>query len=91
VQGPRFTDKVVHLLVFAVPVFVGNVAALPSWWLVVGFAVHAPVSEIVQYVALPNRSGDVWDAVFDLTGVALGVLGALVLKRLRRVPRPRGG
>jgi VanZ family protein len=37
----------------------------------------------VQATVLPNRSGDVVDAVADLTGVALGVLvGTAVLRML---------
>ena len=34
----------------------------------------AVLSEVVQGLFLPHRSGDVLDAVADLTGVALGVL-----------------
>lgn len=89
-NGPRFTDKVIHLLVFAVPVFVGLLAALPVRWVVVGFALHAPVSELVQYAALPNRSGDIWDAMVDLAGVALGVLGVLVFTGRRHRSEPPG-
>ena len=57
------------------------------------FAAHAVLSEVVQAVFLPHRSGDVLDAVADLTGVALGVLvGTLVLRRLqsRAASRPTG-
>jgi VanZ family protein len=67
-------DKVVHLLLFAVPVYllgrltrrVGLVAGL--------FAVHAGVSELVQLWLIPYRDGDVFDALADLTGVVLAVL-----------------
>ena len=52
------------------------------------FAVHAPLSEIVQHVVLPGRSGDVWDAVVDVVGVGLGVL-ALVLPRVVGAGRRR--
>jgi hypothetical protein len=48
------------------------------------FAVHAPVSEVLQHVLLPGRSGDVWDAVVDLVGVGLGVLALVVGARRRR-------
>ena len=51
---------------------------------------HAVLSEVVQAVFLPHRSGDPLDAVADLTGVALGVVvGGYVLRVLaRREPLP---
>ena len=36
---------------------------------------YAPLSEVVQAVALPYRSGDLTDVVADLLGVALGWAG----------------
>lgn len=71
-----YFDKLVHCAVFALPVFLGLLARLPLVPVVVAMVVHAPGSEIVQAVLLPNRSGDPWDAVADLAGVALGVLAA---------------
>ena len=38
------------------------------------FGAHAVVSEVVQALLLPTRSGDFADAVVDLVGVALGVV-----------------
>jgi len=66
-------DKVVHALVFAIPAYVfarltrrvGLVAGL--------FAVHAVVSELVQWRFIPYRDGDPWDAVADLVGIGLAV------------------
>lgn len=75
IEGPvTWTDKVVHPLLFLVPVVVGSL-----WWrrvlpVAVVFAMHAPVSELVQHYLLPHRSGDPWDAAADLLGVVLGVL-----------------
>ncbi len=71
-------DKVVHFVIFAVPTYlfgrltrrVGLVAGL--------FAVHAVVSELVQWRFLPYRDGDPFDALADLAGVGLAVL---LLKR----------
>jgi VanZ family protein len=48
------------------------------------FAVHAPLSELVQHYALPGRTGDVWDAVLDLVGVAVGAAALVVRGRPRR-------
>lgn len=67
-------DKVIHVLIFAIPVFlcgrltgrVGLVAGL--------FAVHAVLSELIQWRFVPYRYGDVWDAAADLAGIAIAVL-----------------
>lgn len=72
-------DKVVHALLFAVPVYllgrltgrIGLVAA--------GFAVHAVLSEVIQGRAIPYRDADPWDAAADLVGIALAV--GLLLRR----------
>lgn len=85
VEGPvSWTDKVVHLLVFAVPTYAVGRALGSVRVAVVVFAIHAPVSELVQHALLPGRSGDVWDAVLDLVGVALGAAALVVGARLRR-------
>src|SRR6478735_8934162 len=85
VEGPvSWTDKVVHLLVFAVPTYAVGLALVSVRTAVVIFAIHAPVSELVQHFLLPGRSGDVWDAVVDLVGVALGAAVLVVGARLRR-------
>ncbi|MCC6496379.1 MAG: VanZ family protein [Propionibacteriaceae bacterium] len=67
-------DKVIHGLVFAIPVYlfgrltgrVGLVAGL--------FGVHAVLSELIQWRFVPYRDGDVWDALADLAGIAIAVL-----------------
>jgi VanZ family protein len=85
VEGPvSWTDKVVHLLVFAVPTYAVGRALGSVRAAVVIFAVHAPLSELVQHYALPGRTGDVWDAVLDLAGVALGAAALVVGARSRR-------
>jgi hypothetical protein len=85
VEGPvSWTDKVVHLLVFAVPTYAVGRALGSVRVAVLLFAIHAPVSELVQHFLLPGRSGDVWDAVLDLVGVALGAAALVVGARLRR-------
>jgi len=71
--GPvQWSDKVVHALLFAVPVIVAA-RVLHGWrGAALLLALHAPVSEVVQHYVLPHRSGDPLDAVADLLGVALG-------------------
>jgi len=83
-------DKVVHLLVFLVPTALAVVAGFRRRVVVGAFAAQAVLSEVVQALFLPHRSGDVLDAAADLTGVALGVLvGAMVLGA--RATRAEGG
>lgn len=85
VQGPvTWTDKAVHVLLFLVPTVTGLLAGLRPAYVVALLALHAPVSEALQHFVLPDRSGDVWDAVADLAGVVLGVTLAVVGRTLRR-------
>lgn len=72
---PNF-DKLVHATIFALPVLLALLAGLPRWPVVAVVALHAPVSELIQWALLPHRSGDPWDVVADLVGVSLGVLAA---------------
>jgi hypothetical protein len=83
--APQITglDKVVHLAVFAAPALAALLAGLSAPWALGILAVHAPVSELVQHFALSRRSGDVFDMVADLAGVALGALAYLVWIRRR--------
>lgn len=85
IEGPvSWTDKVVHLLVFALPTYAVARALGSVRTAVVVFALHAPVSELVQHFLLPGRSGDPWDAVLDLVGVGLAAGALVVGARLRR-------
>lgn len=65
-------DKLVHAAVFALVMAAGRRARLPRLPLLVLTVVQAPVSEIVQAVLLPQRSGDPFDVVADLSGCLLG-------------------
>lgn len=81
IEGPvSWTDKVVHLLLFAAPTYAVGLALRSVAPAVVLFAVHAPVSELLQHQLLSHRSGEVWDAVLDLVGVGLAA-GLLVVRR----------
>ena len=77
-------DKLVHLVLFAL------LAAAARWRfgrslpVAVAVAAYAPVSEFVQGLLLPGRSGDPLDARADLVGAALGwVLAGWALARRR--------
>ena len=75
------SDKVVHLVLFAL------LAATTRWRFgpvlagLVAVTAYAPASELVQGLLLSGRSGDPYDVVADLLGVALG--WALTARRLR--------
>ena len=73
-------DKVVHVTLFAVLAATTRwrFGPVPSFLLAV--AAYAPLSEVVQALALPGRSGDPRDVVADLAGVGAGWLLA------RRLP-----
>lgn len=79
-------DKVAHVLLFALPVWLlGRLTG--RVWLIAGvFSAHAVVSELIQHWFLPHRSGDPLDLLADLAGIALAV--ALLLTRRGRADRP---
>ena len=73
VDGPvTWSDKAVHVALFALPAAAGLLAGLRRVLVIVPLALHAPLSEVLQHTALPNRSGDLADTVADLAGVVLG-------------------
>ena len=73
-------DKVMHFVGFAAPTGVAVLAAR-AWWPVAVFALHAPVSEVIQALAIELRSGDPWDVAADLAGVAAGAALAWWFRR----------
>jgi VanZ family protein len=85
VTGPvSWTDKAVHVLVFALPTYlVGRVVGRPVLVALL-FAAHALVSELTQYLLLPGRTGDPWDVVADLAGVMLATAALMVGARSGR-------
>jgi VanZ family protein len=79
--GLPYADKVAHLLLFGSVAFLGLRVGLPARWLLPVLAANAVVSELVQHFLLPHRSGDPFDSLADLVGVALGAwLGFRVLR-----------
>lgn len=77
--GPEIlphADKLVHATIFALPVVLAGAAGLRWRLLLLVLVVHAPVSEVVQLTWLTGRSGDPWDVLADLAGLA--VAAALV-------------
>jgi VanZ family protein len=65
-------DKVVHAGLFALLAATTLLRFGRHRGLLVALAAYAAVSEVVQAVLLPTRSGDVLDLCADLVGVAAG-------------------
>lgn len=84
IGGAPGLDKLVHVTLFAVVVATGLRSSAPRWLVVVVSVVQAPVSEVLQAVLLPDRSGDVLDLVADLAGCAIGWLAVEGWARRRR-------
>jgi hypothetical protein len=74
--GFPHSDKVVHAMLFAAPVFLALLIGLPPRPVALVAALHAPVSELIQHFVLPGRTGDSLDVTADLIGVVLGLLAA---------------
>jgi hypothetical protein len=74
-------DKVVHVSIFAAPALAALMVGLRARWALGILAVHAPISELIQHFFLTHRSGDVFDAVADLSGVLLGAMAFVVWNR----------
>ena len=81
--GPDGSDKVVHLIAFAALAFplarTGRIGLTPVF---VGASVFGGLIEVIQ----PSfgRSADMQDWIADIAGVALGILLALLYRRLRK-------
>lgn len=68
------SDKVAHVLMFAVPAALLVLAGVRRQLVAVGLVGQAVVSELVQGWVLADRTGDPLDALADLVGLALGLL-----------------
>ena len=81
--GPDGSDKIVHLIAFAALAFplarTGRFGLIPVF---VGASTFGGVIEVVQ----PSfgRSADMQDWIADIAGVGLGIVLALLYRRLRK-------
>lgn len=82
--APPGTDKVVHLLVFAVLAGTGRWAGMPRVPLGVALLVYAVASELLQGLTPIGRSMSVADVVADVAGIVLGLLAWEGLSRRAR-------
>jgi VanZ family protein len=84
--GLPLADKIGHLFLFGSVAFLGLKAAVPARRLLVALVGNALLSELVQHFVLPQRSGDPFDSVADLLGVAVGAWLATRSKAPSRGP-----
>ncbi|WP_231974138.1 VanZ family protein [Pseudonocardia sp. HH130630-07] len=89
--APPGTDKVVHLLVFALLAWTGRTAGLRPWPLLAGLVGYAAASEVLQALLPIGRSGDVLDGLTDVAGALLGLGLYAAAGRLRTGPAVRAG
>ncbi|TWD82336.1 VanZ family protein [Kribbella amoyensis] len=82
--GIPYLDKVSHCVIFAAVAYLGLRARIPARWLLGALVAHAVVSELIQGYLLPSRSGDPFDALADVLGVAIGAWFGF--RALRRAP-----
>jgi len=81
--APDGTDKVVHLIAFAALAFplarTGRFGLIPIF---IATSTYGGIIEVLQ----PSfgRSADMQDWIADIAGVALGILLALLYRRLRK-------
>ena len=81
--GPDGSDKVVHLIAFAALAFplarTGRIGLLPVF---VGASAFGGLIEVIQPTF--GRSADMQDWIADIAGVALGIVLALLYRKLRK-------
>jgi VanZ family protein len=74
VPEPIYVDKVIHATMFGLPVYVIGRLTSRKWLWAGVFAVHAGLSEYIQYAFVPGRDGDVFDFTADVIGIAIALL-----------------
>ena len=87
-QGPGvspfpLSDKVVHLVIFAVPAVLAVLAGFRPVVVLGVLGAQAVLSEVIQGEFLAGRSGDPLDVVADLAGVGIGIVVGVLLARRR--------
>ena len=80
--APNDLDKIVHIIAFAALSFplsgTGRFGLLP---VVLGASFFGGVIELIQPYF--NRSADMDDWIADIVGVAIGIIGGIIYRRLR--------
>lgn len=91
VAGLPGADKVGHVVVFALVVTAALWAEIPARIVLPVLLGHAVVSELLQHLVLAGRSGDPWDVLADVVGVALGWMAWRLILAVRRAGRGPSG
>lgn len=73
-SGFQHSDKIIHFVLFAALACSSRVAAISVLRTAVWVIAFAGVSEVLQAVLPLGRSGSLDDALFDVLGVAAGLL-----------------
>ena len=83
--APDGTDKVVHLIAFAVLAF--PLARTGRFGLIPVFVVASAFGGMIEVIQPSfGRSADMQDWIADVVGVATGIILALLYRRLRKHP-----
>lgn len=82
-RGPEVPglDKVIHAAIFAAPALAALMVGVRARWALGALVAHAPISELIQTLALSHREGDLFDVLADIGGVLLGGLAFVVWNR----------
>jgi VanZ family protein len=87
-SGVPGADKVVHAVLFALLAATARLRLGARRWVLAAVLGYAVLSEVVQAVALPDRSGDGLDVVADVAGALAA--WALLSRRAGRPAAPEG-
>ncbi len=85
-------DKVVHVIIFMVQVFLvlmafrrqyflGNKRLVYTWWILITVTLFALLTEVLQVYVFIGRYGNVYDFIADFAGVVLGLLAYNLLNK----------
>jgi VanZ family protein len=80
-RAPGQTDKIVHIVMFAVVAVAGLRALVPAGWLAVGLIGYGGLAELAQSLPGIRRSTDAVDWIADAVGVLLVTVVYAVMRR----------
>ncbi|SFT66134.1 hypothetical protein SAMN04487904_105177 [Actinopolyspora lacussalsi subsp. righensis] len=86
-ESPPGTDKLVHLVLFAVLTLTGRAARIDHRLLLSCLVCYAPLSEALQQLLPVHRDAEAMDAITDLCGIAVGQALVVPLRRITRGTR----
>ncbi|SFD79311.1 hypothetical protein SAMN04487819_103181 [Actinopolyspora alba] len=88
-DSPPGTDKLVHLVLFAVLTLTGRAARIDRRLLLVCLVCYAPLSEVSQQLLPVDRDADAMDAIADLCGIAVAQALVVLFRRITRGTDPQ--